>query len=233
MSGSPPRYPPRALTSRPSLPPIAAAASRADLVERALREAILSGRLRPGEQLVERTIAEQMQVSKTPVREALINLQAAALVTAENGRVIVRTIDGSAAADLYDTRLILEPAAIALAVPNHDEQSVADARAILERSRQHADRGAATELVLTNRTLHTAFYAPCRNELLLSMLERLQAQVALCAVTAWRSGPRWETEHQEHVAILDAIETGDRGAAEARAREHLLRSRERVVPAVD
>lgn len=84
-----------------------------DLVTDAIRQAILGGVLAPGEQLVERVIADQLGVSKTPVPEALRSLEASGLLESYPSRgVVVRQANAKLVQDLYDYRLLLEPAAV-------------------------------------------------------------------------------------------------------------------------
>jgi DNA-binding GntR family transcriptional regulator len=83
-------------------------------VYQALRSAILTGALPPGDRLVETQLAEWLQVSRTPLREALRQLQQDGLVTADvSGGLRVTTITAADAQELYDCRLALESLAVA------------------------------------------------------------------------------------------------------------------------
>src|SRR5580658_4275181 len=87
--------------------------SRTVAVLEAIKHAILTGELRPGQSLVETDLAEVLGVSKTPVREALKTLAGAGLVTMSQYRgAVVRVIDGETAHAIYDMRLLLEPEAV-------------------------------------------------------------------------------------------------------------------------
>ena len=91
--------------------------SRSEAVLSAIRHAILAGELRPGQSLVEAELAQRLGVSKTPVREALKTLAGAGLVTMSAYRgATVRSIDETAAAAIYDLRLLVEPEAVRRAV---------------------------------------------------------------------------------------------------------------------
>src|SRR5215218_2376366 len=97
-------------TALPSLAPLSPHASRADVVSEALRRAILGGALPSGERLVERDIAARLNVSKTPVREALRDLARRGLVTAHPYRgTVVRDVDPDMARHIYEVRALLEP----------------------------------------------------------------------------------------------------------------------------
>ena len=96
--------------------PIQRSKSLHEQVYQAVRVSILSGQLRPGERLVETQLAQQLQVSRTPLREALRKLQQEGLLTAEGGGGLrVATLSVQDAVELYDCRLALEGFAIAAA----------------------------------------------------------------------------------------------------------------------
>src|SRR6201996_2054588 len=91
--------------------------SRTVAVLEAIKHAILTGELRPGQALIETDLAEVLGVSKTPVREALKTLSGAGLVTMNPYKgAAVRVVDDEQARHIYDVRLLLEPEALGRAV---------------------------------------------------------------------------------------------------------------------
>jgi|SRR5215469_7776800 len=109
---STPRNPPGTCEtgSVPTLAPVVRATTTADLVVASIRDAILAGRLQPAETLVERRLAEQLGVCKTSVREALIALSAAGLVTGSPNRgSVVREPDAEDIRQAYELRGLIEP----------------------------------------------------------------------------------------------------------------------------
>jgi DNA-binding GntR family transcriptional regulator len=109
------------MTAEHVLQPVARSTTRTDLVTDSIRAAILSGRIRQGETLVERRLAEQLGVSKTPVREALIGLAATGLVIISPNRgVTVRVVGPDDLRKAYEIRLLLEPWAIGRAARTGD-----------------------------------------------------------------------------------------------------------------
>ena len=113
--------------------------SRTVAVLEAIKHAILTGELRPGQPLVETDLAEVLGVSKTPVREALKTLAGAGLVTMSPYKgAAVRVADNQLARHVYDARLLIEPEALARSVrPGRDWQQAHQALA-------GADSAAAT-----------------------------------------------------------------------------------------
>lgn len=184
--------------------------SRTAFVAQELRRAILAGELSAGQALVEADLASTFAMSKTPVREALKTLAGAGLVTMNEYRgASVRVVDAALARQVFDMRLLLEPAAVERAVEAGFD--TAPARAALTRA-QEAD--GAGERSLENRDFHRLLYSACGNPLLIATLDGLRDQTALITVTAWRNSISWRHEAGEHLAMLEAAERGD--AEEAR-----------------
>ena len=200
--------------------------SRTVAVLEAIKHAILTGELRPGQALVETDLAEVLGVSKTPVREALKTLAGAGLVTMNPYKgAAVRVVDDELARHVYDARLLLEPEALARAVTRgHDWRP---AHAALTRADHALDQA---ERSLANRDFHRELYAGCGNPLLIKMLDDLRDQTALVSVAAWRhepdwlldgTSPSWEHEAAEHRTVLRAAEDGDAERAAALLRGHI------------
>jgi DNA-binding GntR family transcriptional regulator len=200
--------------------------SRTVAVLEAIKHAILTGELRPGQALVETDLAEVLGVSKTPVREALKTLAGAGLVTMNPYKgAAVRVVDDELARHVYDARLLLEPEALARAVTRgHDWRP---AHAALTRADHALDQA---ERSLANRDFHHELYAGCGNPLLIKMLDDLRDQTALVSVAAWRhepdwlldgTTPSWEHEAAEHRTVLRAAEDGGAERAAALLRGHI------------
>jgi DNA-binding GntR family transcriptional regulator len=202
------------LARRPLLDgPLAAIPPRTLVVLDAIKHAILTGELRPGQGLIETELAATLGVSKTPVREALKTLAGAGLVTMSPYKgATVRTVDDELARSVYDMRLLLEPEALRRSVPRTATWEAA--RRALDRSDAAADRAGRS---LANRDFHRALYLGCGNALLVEVLDDLRDQTALVSAAVWQTNPSWQREAEEHRAILAAAEAG----AAARAGELL------------
>jgi DNA-binding GntR family transcriptional regulator len=202
---------------------VGALPSRTVVVLDAIKHAILTGELKPGQSLVETDLAAVLGVSKTPVREALKTLAGAGLVTMSPYRgAVVRMVDDEHARHIYDLRLLLEPEALGRAIAaDHDWRP---ARLALQRAAIAADQA---ERSLANRDFHRELYAGCRNPLLTGVLDDLRDQTALVSAAAWRHDPAgqptpsWEREAQEHRAVLGAAEAGDTRLAAGLLRAHI------------
>jgi DNA-binding GntR family transcriptional regulator len=175
----------------------------------AIKHAILTGELRPGQGLVETELAQTLGVSKTPVREALKTLAGSGLVTMSPYKgAAVRNVDDNLARSVYDMRLLLEPEALRRSVPRTSNWRAA--RQALDRSDAATDRAGRS---LANRDFHRALYLGCGNALLVEVLDDLRDQTALVSAAAWEQTPSWQREATEHRAILAAAEVGDASGA--------------------
>jgi DNA-binding GntR family transcriptional regulator len=212
------------------LQPLPRSTTTSDLVVDAIRGAILEGRLGPGDTLVERRLAEQLGVSKTPVREAIIALAASGLVTITPNRgAMVRAVSPADVSEAYQVRLLLEPWAVARTVRLGEAAALDEAQAALEQARQRLAGNDHVELSLANRRFHRALYAGCGNEIVVRQLDGLQELAALGAVALlWERWPTWREEYTEHEAILAAARDGAADLAERLLRRHIRQSVRRI-----
>ncbi|WP_191300888.1 GntR family transcriptional regulator [Lentzea cavernae] len=196
-------------------------ASRTDFVLESIKEAILYGKLKPGQALVETDLAATLNVSKTPVREALKTLAGSGLVVMSPYKgAAVRTVDAEMARSVYDVRLLLEPEALRRAAALGAD--FAEARSALDDTEDLARRNRA------NRRFHRALYAGCGNPLMVQILDGLRDQTALITAAGWGVSPTWEAEDAEHRAILVAAEEGFGDAAADLLRRHVQTFADRV-----
>ena len=216
-------------TETPTFSPLGDARSRSDLVVESIRGAILSGNLRPGEVLVERRIADELQVSKTPVREALIVLARSGLVEVTRNRgSAVRELTLGEVRDIYEMRALIEPRAVASAVDN-PATSFAEAQAALDEASAFSAAGGNGDRALANRRFHRAMYRGCTNRFLVASLDRMQDLTALATTgILWEKWPTWNREADEHQEQLDAAKRGYSKRVEALVRTHIERSLERI-----
>jgi DNA-binding GntR family transcriptional regulator len=201
--------------------------TRSEMIVESLKSAIFSGQLRPGQVLVERKIAEQLGVSKTPVREALIVLERSGLVAVKNRSIAVRSLSFTDIRHVYEERVLLEPWAVVDSA--RFDKVFAAARQALDEARRHAMAGDNAARALANRRFHRGMYASSENNFVVHALDSLQDLTALAVVgVLWERWPRWETEATEHEAIYSAARSGDAQGAAKLMREHISASIERV-----
>ena len=190
-----------------------------EAVYRALREALRSGVYRPGDRLREEEVANRLNVSRTPVREAFGRLVSKGLVVPGQGRgLIVRRLDQAEVVELYAMREILEAAAARLAARHASEPEIEALRDIEKDFEAASD---AAEMARLNRIFHESIFAASRNRYLDSALQELQDAIALLGSTTFTVDGRPSPAAAEHRALIEAMAARDGDKADALARAHI------------
>lgn len=215
---------PRTRTPEPPTDPYAqpeAPRTLRDVVARELRRMILDGRLSPGERLTEERVADLLDVSRNPVREAIRSLEAEGFldVSAHRGAVVAE-LTAKQASDLFEVRLALEPLGARIAATQRAPQLIRRMRAILLEVETNSQRAELDELPDLHSALHGLIFEMSGNAYLtaiaLPMVRR--GQWLLRQAAAVRDPAAWS----EHYGLIDAIEQGDPDLAETLARHHVL-----------
>jgi DNA-binding GntR family transcriptional regulator len=202
-----------------------------EAVFRALCQALRDGVYRPGDRIVEDEVAQRLEVSRTPVREALGRLMGKGLVEHAGGRgLVVRRPDAAEVLELYTMREILEGAAARLAATQASAPEIDTLRDLADEFATQAEDPRA--MARLNRLLHEAIVRAARNRFLDGALREMQDAIALLGPTTFSVGGRPSTAIAEHAAIVRAISGRDPDTAEQVARAHIreaLRARLRLM----
>ena len=192
----------------------------------ALRRAIVSGRLAPGQRLTERELIEMMGVSRTVISEALRQIEAEVLIEIipKKGPV-VRALSTEEARDLYRIRAVLEGLAARLCAENASDVMVAKLETAL-KDVELAYQGSNGELALDAKTkFYDLLYAASESESLTSMLAMVQARVwrwrAVGLTHPNRAHDRLDESVRNLNLLIAAIKTKDGDAAERITREEV------------
>ncbi|UFU02785.1 GntR family transcriptional regulator [Ruania suaedae] len=196
--------------------------SRGDRVRDVIQAAILDARLPQGTPLVERELSAMLGVSKTPIREALKQLQSSGLVvsTAYQG-MRVRVLDVAIVREVTDARLAVEPQALRLAVAARGVAHCTEARELLARTEALVSANDTAELSVANRAFHRCLYAACGNDLLIDFLDKLQALSSFIATAGWHVQATYDQELAEHSRLLEAFERADAEETALLLRRHI------------
>ena len=200
----------------------------AESVYRELRSAICEGRIPAGERLVQNSLADQLGISRTPVRDALLRLAQEGLVEPSpvRGGYLVSDVTEREVFDISDIRLALEPAAAESATGRHSSAQIARLREINEELRV-ASEYRSPECFELNRQFHDLLIAPCENRIRRRLLEQLWSMPIALRMYQMHmvDDAEWNTMLDEHDAIIKAIEEGDPEAVRATVAEHIRISR--------
>jgi DNA-binding GntR family transcriptional regulator len=188
-----------------------------------LRAMVLDGRLAPGSVVVEPRLAEEFQVSKTPVREALRLLAAEGHVTVLPKKgYLVRTLTHQDLSDVLDMRLLLEPHAAASVAGFGEPERIASLRGALDRQRALSDSDPLAAM-REARSFHESIARGSRNQRLAETLGRCfdETSRAHHVLLGMRGRAVSDQELAEHEAVYAAIASGDVPGARAAMADHL------------
>jgi len=195
---------------------IAASQSRrvtaVDLVRESLRSAILRGDLPGGTRLVQTEIASQLDVSTTPVREAMRDLASEGLITLDSHRIgTVRLPDWDEMSEIVEIRRALERVALQRAMANITESQLAQARDLADELGEDVDLGT---WVQKNSEFHSIFHWATSTGRLANFLVALESAGGVFVAQAQRLHPDIrERAIADHYALLDAFAARDVDAA--------------------
>ena len=203
-------------------------------VYQALKQIILKGDLPSGERVVETKLAQQLQVSRTPIREAISQLKREKLIVSRaNGGFKVATLSIQDAIQLYDCRIALEQLSIRNACEQITskqlkrlEKYVVQAEKLLESKPGKSDY---LKLLEVDYQFHHSIAESSGNQWLLTLLEQVFDRMRLLRVYTTQHNPGVLEIRLEHREIYEAIASGDVDLAQTTIREHLIASKARVV----
>lgn len=191
-----------------------------------LFNAIRSGAISPGQTLTERGLAEQIGVSRTPVREAIRKLEEQGIVTHEPHKgVRVIRLSPEKVAQLYDVRELLEGLAVRKLAERQTPEILEELRGFIERAEKEAIAGNIKELAEINSAFHLTLAHLSGNVYLETIMNMLQTQISLMMSASLSTSGRPLQNIEEHKMLIDAIGSGDGDFAESTAKHHVRKAR--------
>lgn len=191
----------------------------------AIRSAISSGVLKPGERLTERDLARRLQVSPTPVREALRQLEQEGLVVRTPTReVSVSDVPSASVAEMLLIQAALRGVAARLAAEKITDTELAEIQALLQENHEELDAGPAETLLTLADRFHALVDQASRNLTLVKFLDTVMAFDPIDRAEALNDRELAQMRFEEHKEIAAALAAHDRDRAEALMRSHILRA---------
>jgi DNA-binding GntR family transcriptional regulator len=194
--------------------------TKTDLAYDQIRQAILVGHFKPVSTLDQEVLAEQLDLSTTPVREALRRLESERLVVRRAHRdTVVAPLSHEMLEETFTIRLALDPMAASLAATN----ATAEERAVLGELLHGRDPGPKpADRVSAHRQLHRAIYGACHNAVLVEMLDSLWNIVDRYRLVTLEHGVTAPPIHRDHDALAEAVIAGRSKEAAKLMREHTI-----------
>ncbi|MQY12751.1 hypothetical protein SRB5_28900 [Streptomyces sp. RB5] len=209
----------------PTAAPVAAPVKPPPAAERVyvhVKEAVLDRRYEGGMLLTEGELAEAVGVSRTPVREALLRLEAEGLIKLYPKKgALVLPVSAQEIADVVETRMLVEEHAVRKAVPA-PAGLLARLTELLESLKANVASGDLREAARLDRCFHAEIVRSSGNEILVRLYDQLRDRQLRMGVEILRAHPgRLRRNIEEHTEILEALRAGDADAAVAAVHGHV------------
>lgn len=205
-----------------------------EVVCETLRDAIRKGILRPGERLMEIQLAEELGVSRTPVREAIRKLEL-------EGYVIMMPRRGTYVANLsirdvnevFEIRTSLDSLASGLAAERITDEELESLQRLLVLISEYIESNNMEKIVETDMQFHDLLYQASRNTRLVGIIYNLREQLTRFRSTSMSFPGRLKATLDEHRQIVEAIAQGDVKAAQHAAEYHMEKSEQTLLQSME
>jgi len=196
-----------------------------------LREAILTGKLEPGEQITEVGIAEQLKVSRTPAREALrmLELEGFVIITPRRGAFVGGISSEEEIDDIFQVRRVLEGLASSLAAENISQEQVQELKRLSDQIAGCIKNEDIKGCIEIDTSFHQIIYKASENECLQKFLDNLFEQITRFRAASLSSEGRMDEALIEHQKLAKAIGNRESDLARQLAERHIENAWERVV----
>jgi DNA-binding GntR family transcriptional regulator len=212
-----------------NLQPLHSATRIVDAVYESLREGIMSGVLVPGQQLSVPELARRLNVSRSPIREAVLQLVSDGLAVEQPRKgVVVATVELDDVLEIHEIREFTEALSARLCAERIDSDGVAELRKIVAHQEACVAKDDAAGYFRTNAAFHEAIGRFSRNSRLHDILISLEGQMRIGLKRVSFESEQRRRGVLEHAQIVNAIEKRDEDRAERLMREHIAKTRKRL-----
>jgi len=197
----------------------------AEQVRQAIVSEIASGKLKPGERIIQEQIAQELGVSRQPVQQALLLLKNQGVLRDAAGRgLLVTSLDPTQVRQMYDIRAVIEGLAFRKAAENNPERAKKLGPTLIQNGRKSVKSGLVAQMIAADIKFHDFIYALSDNPLIAPAMQVqwTNTQRVMGEVLMRDETPReiWD----QHEALLKAVMAGDGATAEALARQHITQA---------
>ena len=199
--------------------------SLADIVYERVEEDILTGAYQRGDVLTELKLSEKLNVSRTPVREALRRLEQDDLVESRGKTIVVVGVTHQDLLDMLEIRLRLEGLATAMCCQRIGQKELVELDEIVTLQEFYVSRDLPDKILESDSRFHTAIYAACGSRVFDKQLTGLLKRLMRHRKLSVSDNQRAQKSTAEHRAIFNALAAGDAAQAEALATQHVERAR--------
>lgn len=197
-------------------------ADSAERAYRAIRQQLVEFKIRPEERINEVQIAQSLNLSRTPIREALNRLAVEGFVIfVPNRGYFFRGLDIDDLVDLFELRSIIETGAFVLACERADEAAITRLRRFWDRARRRYDNNVAEEILALDETFHIRLAEAAKNPEIVRQLANLNARIRFVRGVQIENVPDRAGMVSDHSGLVDALMRRDRELGTNILREHI------------
>lgn len=205
-----------------------------EVVCETLRDAIRRGLLKPGERLMEIQLAEELGVSRTPVREAIRRLELEGYVIMMPRRgTYVATLSIRDINEVFEIRTSLESLSSGLAAERVTDEELEQLQRLLVKNGAYIESGDMDKIVKTDAEFHDLLYKASRNQRLVGIISNLREQLTRFRTMSMSFPGRLKATLEEHRLIVEAIAQGDVRAARKAAEHHMEKSEQTLLASME
>lgn len=208
--------------------------TRREVVVDAIRRALLSGELVPGQRVKEAPLAELLGVSRPTVREAIYQLvHEGSLVQTPYKGITVAEPSAQDLLDVADVRVSLETLAALHLGENPDGEGMANLRAALQTHLEAITSGDLVRVDLTHLDLHRTLWEGSENQMLMRIWPLVESQIRMAMSLDQATRSDLARDAELHERLVGVIASGDKAAITAEVREHIAKSADEVVRLIE
>ncbi|MCI6159359.1 MAG: GntR family transcriptional regulator [Selenomonadaceae bacterium] len=205
-----------------------------EVVCESIRDAIRKGILKPGERIMEIQLAEELGVSRTPVREAIRKLELEGYVVMMPRRgTYVANMSIRDISEIFEIRTALESLSNGLAAERITPEELEHLQRLLVMISSYIETKDMDKIVETDIEFHDLLYHAARNSRLVGIISNLRDQLTRFRTLSMSYPGRLEATLDEHRTIVEAIAQGDGRAAKKAAEKHMENSEKTLLKAMD
>lgn len=200
-----------------------------------IKERIISGKLTPNEPIVEEALALDLEISRTPLREALQRLEIEELVVRQmNGRLKVAPVSILEVEEVFAIRAMLEAIVVEQATEKATDRDISKLTHIVLMIEQTFKTGNIEDILYYGSKFHITIYEMSENKTALKILRQLNDHIhRYQRLIPTQNFKRLERSIKEHRLILDYMTAKDKLAASSVMKEHITNSLESVVKSLE
>ncbi|MCK8824221.1 GntR family transcriptional regulator [Fuchsiella alkaliacetigena] len=204
--------------------------SLSEQVYEIIKNKIIYRELKPGERIIDKHLAEELDVSRSLVRQAFTILEKEELITSiPRSGFYVREITKQDVAEIYNIRKLLETYATELAVDKLSEEDIAEADEIFEKAKQDLEEGRVEKFIEADSKLHEILIDNCGNDRLKKMINKYNTHYIFYRIIDLSTVERAKEAYEEHYEIFKAVQKRDVEEAVRLMGEHVERARDIIL----